>query len=92
MSDQYDSSVSYDCIAVGLYIYNNSPFHAYCSEHSIFKSPSKFLGVKFIGVFVSLGLKLKSERIAALNDMTERHSRELDNIKEAHSKAMNVGL
>ena len=45
---------------------------------------------KVNGVFLSLGLKLKSERIAALNDMTERHSRELDDIKEAHSKAMNV--
>lgn len=50
--------------------------------------------IKTIGkdyrVFLSLGLKLKSERIAALNDMTERHSRELDNFKEAHSKTMNV--
>ncbi len=45
--------------------------------------------VKF-NVF-SLGLKLRSEQIAALSDLTDQHMRELDSVKEAHRKAINVG-
>ena len=43
-----------------------------------------------INVF-SLGLKLRSEQIAALSDLTDQHMRELDSVKEAHRKAINVG-
>jgi hypothetical protein len=45
--------------------------------------------VKF-NVF-SLGLKLRSEQIAALSDLTDQHMRELDSVKEAHRKTINVG-
>ncbi|CAB4011214.1 Hypothetical predicted protein [Paramuricea clavata] len=35
-------------------------------------------------------LRLKSERIAALNEVTERHVRELGGVKETHRKKMNA--
>ena len=35
---------------------------------------------------------MKSERIAAVNDLTEQHMWDLDGVKETHRKEMNVSL